>query len=872
MTAPKVIPVLLCIIHLVATELSTEDLWFEAYDCSQPSQVRPIGVAHSQECKRQPTPEKLEPAKYLVLQESKFRRTKAIRCYMEETQVTMHCGAMDHQTYAPNWSHYNIPKSVSKADCQKYWETQNYHVARGDRNFKLIRNAVNIFDFENSGSTEYHSEEVECEGGSIYHNGKEYKGNVQHIQRSLKIEEIDILIDDNDGVILNKDQVRLPCTLNDETCETSQGRVNWQPLRPQDRCQLYLARNTIGVNVIAGDKTVYMTRDGSRIRLQHAHETRKCGYVVIATTYPNVYLAPSRHIHEGPLLRSLPTPEISLQTYAKLNDEYIYNRITEKVKEEFVAVQTRVCQSQMNNHQKQLNSKLTRQTAAIDGTTITLGGGFFATASGETWYQYACKRRVVRARTSATQCFSALPINMTSRDGFEYWSKRHPETVSAHLNHQVPSMPPLYLEPVSRRIVTIGIPVPCVTEFAPMYQNTNQKWLKLTPTPTFTTAPEQPIETDTFPVETSHIDELLRDAQSGFHDSGLYTGAKLDQWDTFQMAPRLTNDLGINMAASNNQTSGIEPDTDFDNFFDHQNVVQLDPTNWSDQMLDSLRDYAKYVLYFLVLCLTIRGCTWVIGVYLRYKHVRRQCGAAPSLYGAARQLTGAFLPALAQTLAPTLLEVRQEIKDQTYETADSAQVTFPLRYSHLALFGTTDKRFGYHLLPPKFMPGGAELADRQVRITLKQLAEQVLEHQLAINSLMDEPARRQPTLMRNKKTRQSFHAMPYLRPRSVTSSESTGLSVARPSAPPAPTPASALAPLPQPPPLPAVPHPSAAAVPSTSVDGNIINASAMRDTRNRRSDPPPYQNICQPRPPLPMIRPRARTERGRSVGSGGEEP
>jgi hypothetical protein len=132
------------------------------------------------------------------------------------------------------------------------------------------------------------------------------------------------------------------------------------------------------------------------------------------------------------------------------------------------------------------------QRAASDGETTALGGGWFATAAGDAWYRYYCRLIWVQARHTS-QCYSALPVILSSSDLQRYYTDRDldlPKRINPKVgrggNQQEEGEETkeimFFLEPHTHRLTTVGIQITCVEEFAPLYRNTNNNWMRITST------------------------------------------------------------------------------------------------------------------------------------------------------------------------------------------------------------------------------------------------------------------------------------------------------------------------------------------------------------------------------------------------------
>ena len=702
-----------------------EKLFFEAYDCSSPTEVDSIASDHMKQCAQPPEEVEQKNVTYMVLQKAKFRRAKAVLCNVKETQVTHYCGHYDHQTYAPRWSHYDIDKEVSRSECQDMWDEQQMRREDGQK-IPLHRDSTTTFQYQSVGETTYGDDEIECVGSMIKgKDGNEYSELVQHRQYKVELREVDILIDKDDGILLNHNQVRIPCKFHQGTCRTSMGRINWSThLGEEEQCRLYRTREIVtGVDVYDDRATVFMSTDDSRLRLQHGHKKIMCGETVITTNYKKIFLAESTAVG-APFNRELPTPEVSISTFAKIQDDFIYNRLSTTVRDEFVNVRVKICQQETKNFQKTLTRKLTRQAAALDGTVVPLGQGIFASAAGEAWYRYQCKQVIVKAR-NMDQCFSALPVELTSEQALVWWSNRGILPGNATASRD------LFIEPVTRRLIRVGTPSPCIQEFPPLYQNLDGDWVKVTPTIEYAKAPEVVSADKALDISTPHLTRLINEAKQGFHNSGLYSGKKLEAWEQWQMMQNIANDIGTRLATEAGRLSGIPiPRQGIRAWFPEDNVVTLDPTKLGDNIFSEVKEYANYLLLIGIALLVFRFITWLVGIHQRVVHMRSQGRSDISTF---RYALGAALPTMAHTLAPTLTEVRREIRAGRVDPSQQRVRTL-IQPSQQAWVQQLDPELGIQMLPPPVTYPG-QSPNREVEVSMMHLLRLVMEHQQAFQYL-----------------------------------------------------------------------------------------------------------------------------------------
>ena len=256
-------------------------------------------------------------------------------------------------------------------------------------------------------------------------------------------------------------------------------------------------------------KKVFVSVDGSLVRLilQEAVSVTGCDTLVQATNYPDFFVVPL----ESPprFIRTISAHAVSLVSYINNRDDFLFSHLNARLEEEFHHVLGADCR--MRIQQQQLQFWLQHRDPGL--TTWILGNGTFATAAGEVLYHYQCAPVQVRAVNRDQRCYQALPVEVMDSGDSTYLGGR-----------------PMFLEPLTHRLTTEGIVVPCSKQFVAKFRNLNGDWIQA--------APELFRATTPFMLGAEALEKRLSGPQIDPAHGGLYTEEDLRSMEAYRDLPR----------------------------------------------------------------------------------------------------------------------------------------------------------------------------------------------------------------------------------------------------------------------------------------------------------------------------------------------
>ena len=615
----------------VAEEFKRADRAFTAYDCTKPGDVKIVQTREAAAC---PTRNEIiaqKEVEYLVLQKAKYRRTLVTRCSMRTSIIPAYCGTADHQTIFTGRLLLDQENHPDVATCKEWWKKgrklRTYTDKTGRKTFyqdRLVFNATMQLSYEHVGTAWHDGSQVECEGGMwLYRDPRtdevhKYSGMTVWKQDIVDLYEEEAQIDENGRITVASAglQVSLPCTVGERECQTTRGTYYWQDLSSTEQCRYYRVRESKGI-LVATDtkKQVFISQDGSLIRLEKIAPASACGSVIFTTNYEELYLVPKATASTD-FLRDLPLAEHSTYTYVNQQDGVLYGKLTDYIQKEISAVLQADCLHQAQRRRHDFAARAAEDQAVVDGGTTHLGGGNFATAAGEVWYTYTCRPTTVIARATPGRCYESLPVTLSHKDQaalFDFYDeerKKKAQEPGVNLEQNSTHLQ-FFLEPKTRQLTTFGIERPCIEEFAPQYQSNQGYWWRITDQARPTREPET-VETRVGQNYTVSKPEEV-DVEKG----GIYTKEKLREIEQYLQAPRIRKEMSAALARQFNRPAEGTP-VDVSNLF--PNFPHLGwgkPWSFSTFFWDFVDRWGKVSSIILLVFFAGRALTWITGLIIR---------------------------------------------------------------------------------------------------------------------------------------------------------------------------------------------------------------------------------------------------------------
>ena len=527
--------------------LEMEHLRFDAYDCTNPKERKMMIKGVTTDCgqlSNHTIVSEKDGVEVVVLQEAQHHRHKGYSCSHHVTRLAHYCGSYG-QYFLPQMSKVMEYRELSAQDCRNMWENKEMMGYDGLMR-KLEPGKVHRFKYEPAGATMFKEHYVTCLGSRVDWEGKS-RGSINMYQEdTVLIKEVDLLIDEDDYVMVEGEQKKLPCRYNKEECQSASGTYYWTSTPSHQRCDYYKARTTVGRMITTTDHKVFVSTDGSMVHAVLGHTKTVCGGQVYTTSHDRMYLTFEKG--NPSFQRPLHTDEMSVGIYSNMKDQYLHHEWKGNMALMVTAVVKADCERKKKKAGSQFAGVAAEQQVISQGDTAPLGDGWFITAAGEVWHRYLCQSVKVTYRPTES-CYVNLPVQLDAQHELEYKQRRLlSATSSPHLNRtQIEdinartSRAQFFVEPISRRLTTLGTPVECRKYFPTAWMNSQGEWLNFNPQPALIPTPE------VIPADEA-LGISMPDIKDPDFDQGIYTPEQLLQMDRDRQRHGMEQDMLITVA------------------------------------------------------------------------------------------------------------------------------------------------------------------------------------------------------------------------------------------------------------------------------------------------------------------------------------
>ena len=621
--------------------LETEALIFSAYDCSTPVEVTTLTSEPPPACDpelEEPTP---APKKYSLLQRVATTRFPVKRCSIVKSRMWHHCGMHSHSALAPMEWRFEAHAPIKKYQCQFMWDHKSVRMSTKGGQYHAHDIQLNKTNYLRTPLAGNVDSALNCEGAEVewklMQNYKPWKktgkGMVGFEHAKLSVHQLWATVDVAGQVTVEDDTpVRLPCLIDEEGCALEGDRATyvWDLPTEQESCPFFLARDVEGVELPdENGEPVFVSTDGSMLRLNRRAPQSHCGGVVYSTQYEQLFLAPREpdSVQVPAFRRPIHPSVMSPTTYVNQQDEFIFHKLVEEMNERFRLAQQARCKESALRATAEYARRAAEQHAISDGETVHLGRGQFVTAAGEVWYHYQCWPVTARAREVAG-CYSSLPVRLTKQDFSRYLKLRNlpepPEEGEGPAERKGDAEAPtgvftttkneFFLEPRTHRLTTVAVPSKCVTPFVPLYRNQHGQWIAYD-RDTFGRAPEPGTIEKT---DWRRLSGPPPTPKLNFNIGGVYSFNQTMEMDSYRQVntaeKAVITTLGYQLDRQPVPDEPINPSAFLPNF------PALDDPFFGaivNKVLSWLKTYGEICSVVVATILLFRLVAWIVGIILR---------------------------------------------------------------------------------------------------------------------------------------------------------------------------------------------------------------------------------------------------------------
>ena len=460
------------IISLVTSAAGQLINLFHAYDCSVPTNLQDFGFSAAQWCAHEIAKNvEYHNKTYQILQGEYNHRAKGFVCRRTQTRRVRHCGYSDWETTLDELGYTSLPKPLAPNACAELWYSGTYYQTETNQLVSCNQNTVCHFNYHYKGRSYIwvggitNAAQVSCDGETTYFGNQKLDNAIIFYEDIVIHEEVDIIYGPQGVYVKGRDlDEKIPCPITANGCKTAFFTVGWtyQP----DKCTIHALRDPVKGQEVINDKgkIVFMSSDGSLIRLEKKTSVGVCNKIAYNTDHDDFYLY---DVTDQPTTSYFPQTlhvgEMLLATFVKIQDAAIYNLLKREIQQEHNFVVQSNCKLQYENAKK----TFWHQHRDPGLVTWILGDSTFATTAGSVLYHYECDPVKVRAR-SEDRCYNALPVEIVA--------------YSTKVNDSQGRLEgPLFMEPLTHRLVTSAAEIPCSRQMPSKYPTEAGTWIMATP-------------------------------------------------------------------------------------------------------------------------------------------------------------------------------------------------------------------------------------------------------------------------------------------------------------------------------------------------------------------------------------------------------
>lgn len=635
----RMLPVFTIMLAAANAQPGPEDKLFQAYDCSVPAHKTTIMAGGDNgHCGEQRAVQSVANMTLVLLQKANFLRVPVKTCTWTATSLAFYCGAHDHQAFYPQTSHFDKPGKVTITECRRLWEERIFH-GPGDYKKEVFPEMANELIYQPVGVTYIDSwGHLECVGGKETVSGRRYTDMSRSEHATLTLATEEAAIDEQGVVTIQPSGIRLQCPSKRGACVASRTTYLWDEPEAEQSCRLFRSKANPIVGLEATDdngERTFISTDGNLVRLRLKDGISDCGHVVHPTNFAKLFATTDTAVEV--FQRPLHSSEISIVSYANVQDAFLWHSMEAYVQKELTAMYRQECLNGEARDATEYSRLAAEHLGLLESGTVALEDGWFATAGAEAWYRYQCRSIQVLARDAAPNCYAALPVHLGEEDLRKYLAARgKPYVRPVHRPQQptaladgdpgrvVATEQDFFVHPVTRKLTTEGGWRECEPAFPAMYRNLRGGWLAVTPTLRVADSPTAIADLPSVSVGNAPDYDM--------EGGGIYDIASVFAMEKHLQNPSRVKDIGYRMAE---QSAGrFQPDSREFHAGDFFHELPDLGFGWVRDFWVWLERWSRFSSIALGIFLIWRFLVWVLGAVVRGFELFRLAGAGAHLWGA----------------------------------------------------------------------------------------------------------------------------------------------------------------------------------------------------------------------------------------------
>lgn len=509
------------------------------FDCGGPTMNHTtVSLLDLEEC-HPPGPEIKTTNKYVqLLQLSEYNHADIIQCQINIRRIIYYCGMHSHLSAVQNGL-AEYMQEISRTSCQRLHDEGTLMIG-GSVITGVLSNSTTHRTVGLAGSV---GTDGTC-SGTTYSDPYGTWTNV-FVQATIEIK----LRSRVAKVKINTGKIILPsgtvCNLAKTFCiDYDAGYTFWQPL-PSDTCELrsydVLYEGPAEKSEEESEEQhpiIYsLTTSEITFALAKTGEHHLCGYSLITTEHPRLFIIETSK--GNPIIQRKPVSVDNLDIFTYINSKFVY--VEKHVRKQITSMYRSIILQKCESENQILRNALSLVTLVPEefAYIVTKKPGYIAVNAGEVIHILQCIPADVKVRKTE-DCYNELPVTHNNETYF--------------------------LTPKTRILTKFGTRRQC-NGLLPTIYKVDEQWVKLTPSPMITTAPQK-----TKPISQLNWNYLT---PTSLATSGIYTQSELQQLRDHIMFPAEKPAI-VHEMARGVTNSGLSPNSiSFDGLLDEHSLEKI---------------------------------------------------------------------------------------------------------------------------------------------------------------------------------------------------------------------------------------------------------------------------------------------------------
>ena len=416
---------MITLILLSALALVNGQVKFEAFDCTNPQEIRML--AH-ENCEIHSG--HTEVKNFVIVQNNPRKNVTGFTCERKQTALVDYCGHYS-STKATGQSTIRIPMVVTESECRNMVTRGEYSADGVTHNVKM--NSINHLSWFTHGSVKMDGDNIQCTGEPLrLHNGQVNKNMIRQVIQEITIQQIQLIIE-NDEVLLQSGEVVGKAKKGVGTVDTK--TVIWTSPEPNE-CKKSVITT---MKLTTKDGISYINKDHMiKIDKKSRVYNPQCKITYFETNDENLYLMEE---NEASKLEMYNKASVLVSSHIQTQLDFLGSRVSTVIKDAYSVSTDPQCH--------EINWAPLHKT-------LKLSANKFTRNLGDVSVVFTCSALTVELDSNNTQCYI------------------HPPVLTGESSRR-------YIDPETRIILTDSVSTSCKRDTSPIIKATNGKFYAISP-------------------------------------------------------------------------------------------------------------------------------------------------------------------------------------------------------------------------------------------------------------------------------------------------------------------------------------------------------------------------------------------------------